>query len=52
MSSDLGETYPFLFFDLSLNVRVHGNTSYGNARANSSLCGNSVACSMQVSSVS
>lgn len=39
------KSYPFLLFNLSLNVRVHGNTSYGNAGANSSLCGNPVACS-------
>jgi hypothetical protein len=37
-------SYPFLLFNLSLNVRVHSNTSYGNGRANSSLCANFVAC--------
>ena len=39
------KTYPFLLFNLSLNVRVQSNTRYGNGRANSSLCGNFVACS-------
>lgn len=41
------KTYPFLLFHPSLDERVHGDTSYGNGCANTSLCRDFVACSAQ-----